>query len=458
MTHDALTTLLACWATLWPAMTRPSLRNFVVVPTGWAVSGGRHRISDPLCASGVGWQRHHCGFYRLFSRANWQPDTVGKQVFRLIESLLLPLDAALCLAIDDTLAHHSGPKIFGIGSHLDAVRSTRATKVSAFGHVWVVIAVVVTVPFSSRPWALPVAMRLYRHHKTCERTGAAYRSKTEMAPELIELVASWRPLGRIETCADMAYCNATVFDAMPERVVLFGAMRNDAVLTKPAEPVEPGKRRRGRPAIRGAVLQKPVDLAKDESVAWQVGELRKGTSTAAVQFKWLDAQWYTAFGARLLRVVVVKLEGGKDELRSYFCADPNVLPNKVLQGDLRRWSVECLFRDAKQDFGLDEPQVRKQASVERMAPAIALHLTLLVLWYVQVWQTVKRRRQGPWYHNKREASMADIVYAAAQTRAGRDPVDLANVVEETTKQRPLRPGQTAALPTPAHTLPLAQAA
>jgi hypothetical protein len=43
-------------------------------------------------------------------------------------------------------ARHKGPRIFGLGTHLDAVRSTRKTKVFAFGHVGVVLAVAVPVP------------------------------------------------------------------------------------------------------------------------------------------------------------------------------------------------------------------------------------------------------------------------------------------------------------------------
>jgi len=50
--------------------------------------------------------------------------------------------------------------VFGIGSHLDAVRSTKRQKIFSFGHRWVVLAVLVSVPFSPRSWALPVLFRL----------------------------------------------------------------------------------------------------------------------------------------------------------------------------------------------------------------------------------------------------------------------------------------------------------
>jgi hypothetical protein len=82
-------------------------------------------------------------------------------------------------AIDDTLAPKKGPHVFGIGSHLDAVHSTRRQRIFCFGHCWVVLAILVHVPFSHRAWAVPVLLRLYRTKKECERKKHSYRKKTQ---------------------------------------------------------------------------------------------------------------------------------------------------------------------------------------------------------------------------------------------------------------------------------------
>jgi hypothetical protein len=83
--------------------------------------------------------------------------------------------APVRLAIDDTLAPKKGPQVFGIGSHLDAVRSTRRCKIFCFGHCWVMVAALVTVPFSRRPWALPLLFRLYRNKKEYAKKKHVYR-------------------------------------------------------------------------------------------------------------------------------------------------------------------------------------------------------------------------------------------------------------------------------------------
>src|SRR5690606_17144580 len=102
----------------------------------------------------------------FFSRATWTADALGERVYRRIAARS---GDTIRVVLDDTLASKKGPKIFGLGNHLDAVRSTRRQKIFVFGHCWVVLAVLVRVPFSRRSWALPVLFRLYRNIKDCER-------------------------------------------------------------------------------------------------------------------------------------------------------------------------------------------------------------------------------------------------------------------------------------------------
>lgn len=46
------------------------------------------------------------------------------------------------------------------------------------------LAILVTVPFSRRPWALPILFRLYRNKKECAKKRQQYRKKTELFIQL----------------------------------------------------------------------------------------------------------------------------------------------------------------------------------------------------------------------------------------------------------------------------------
>lgn len=347
MVHEALRTLLDALEVVRPAFTRPGFVNLVVVFAGWALTSGPHAVAQALVTTGVAGRRHLEAFHRFFSRGTWDPDEVGRLLFDWI-SRHVPKDAAIRVALDDTLATKKGPHVFGIGSHIDAVRSTRRQKIFAFGHCWVVLAVLLPVPFSARAFALPVLFRLYRTVKSCERAGQPHRKKTELARDLLDVLATWVGARRVELTADSAYCNDTITRNLPANFVLFGAMRPDAVLTAlpPARRSKPG-----RPSRRGRPVAKPEAIAKDGRRPWLSCEATLYGVRRTVRYKTVDAQWYRACGVGLLRIVIVKVDVGAIGMRVFFSNDATLEVSAILETYAGRWAIEVCFRELKQLLG-----------------------------------------------------------------------------------------------------------
>ena len=166
MAHPLSRTLLGSLEDLRIMLTRPGFEKMLVVFVGWVRTAGTHAVTEALVTTGVADRRHHEAFHRFFSRGTWQPDRMGFWLFQRVLKLLDP-GAPVCIVIDDTLAPKKGAHVFGLGSHIDAVRSTAKRKVFCFGHCWVVLAVVVTLPAFKCTFALPLLFRLYINKKTC---------------------------------------------------------------------------------------------------------------------------------------------------------------------------------------------------------------------------------------------------------------------------------------------------
>jgi len=216
-----------------PALTGPGFRNMLVVFVGWVLTQGDHAVTQALVVTAVAERAHWERFHRFFSRGTWDPDEMGRLLFlRLV--LLIPTSLPIRIAIDDTHTVRKGPYIYGLGSHLDPVRSTKRHKIFCFGHCWVTLAVLVQFPFSRRAWALPILYRLYRNKKECRKNKAAYRKKTQLARELLDLFASWVGQRRVELAADCAYCNNTVTRGLVPIVVLY--LRRSAEMTRVRSP------------------------------------------------------------------------------------------------------------------------------------------------------------------------------------------------------------------------------
>jgi hypothetical protein len=419
--HELLRTLLAGLEVFRIGLTRPGFDNFVTLFTGWVLTMGPHAVTQALVTTGVAGRRHHEAFHRFFSRGTWDPDRLGFWLFQEIKRLIPA--GAIRIAIDDTLAPKKGPHVFGIGSHLDPVRSTRLFRVFCFGHCWVMLSVLVDLPFSRRPWALPILFRLYRNKKDCLKNRHRYRKKTELAREMIDLFHRWLGDRRIELAADAAYCNDTVTRGLPDSVVLFGAMRPDAVLT--ALPTTSPGAKGGRRRKRGDVLPKPEALARDQGIPWRNCNANLYGATREVRYKELSAQWYRACGVRLLRIVVVKVQTGTIGIRVFFCTDASLSVRQILEGYARRWSIESCFRNLKQLFGFADSSARKKAAVERVAPFVGLSYTFLIVWFVQYAQKSPLAIPPirPWYRHKEGLSFADVLRTAQRVLAPLDVLD-----------------------------------
>jgi len=447
MAQDVLATLIATMEVWRGALTAPAMRLAVLWALGWLLTPGTHAVTQALVSAGVAGRRHHEAFHRFFSRGTWSPDTVGLLLLARIVAVLVSEDEPLRLAIDDTLAKKKGAHVFGLGNHVDPVRSTKAMRVFAFGHVWVVCAVLVKVPFSSRWWALPVLLRLYRNKKQfATKDGAAaekkpsqkkrgraadrkqptaksaYKRKTDLAREMIDVLVALFPGRRIEVSMDSAYCNDTVLRGLPENVVIFGAMRPDAVLCEPPKQTGP---RPGRPAKRGAPLPKPERLAQDPRAPWRRVKATIYGKEQQVHVKTLKARWYVACRERLLQIVVVRVDSGRIAIRVFFSTDPSLDAADVLARYARRWAIECTFKDMKQHLGFEDSSARKQAAVERVAPMVGFLYSALVLWFSQGVHelAIARPPLRPWYSRKRDATFVDILQTAQRATGARGVFD-----------------------------------
>jgi DDE superfamily endonuclease len=433
-----LRTLLALVEVFRPALTRPGYKNALVVFVGWVRSHGRRAITEALVATDVARRRHHERFHRFFSRGAWNPDAIGKLLFdRLLR--WVPAGAAVLLALDDTLTPKKGPHVFGIGNHLDAVRSTRRFKVFTFGHVWVVLSVVVRFPFSRRPWAIPVLFRIYRNKKDCERKRDPYRKKTELGRELVDLAAQWAGERGVHVAADSAYCNGTLMRGQPPTVTVFGAIRPDAVLT--ALPTVPRQPKVGRRPVRGKLLPKPEALARNQREPWRTCTADLYGKQRRVHYKTIDAQWYTVRGPSLLRVVVVRALEGAIGFRVFVCTDPTVAVVTILETYAGRWALEVTFRDLKQQLGFADSCARKRAAVERTTPFVGYIYTTLILWFAETASSspVAAPPIRPWYRHKRGFSFADILRAAQRVLSHVDVLDPARSLANLEKSGATRP-------------------
>ena len=133
----------------------------------------------------------------------------------------------------------------------------------------------------------------------------------------------------------------------------------------------------------------------------------------------------------LIRIVVIRIDRGKDGIRVFFCTDTNIAPMEILRVYASRWSIEVCFRDMKQHLGFSDSSARKKESVERVAPFVGYIYTLLVLWFMEgVYETgLATPPLRPWYKHKKGFCFADIIRAAQRLLIYVDVLDPASTLD-----------------------------
>ncbi len=446
-------TFMPLAAAFAPCFTAPSHRVFLFLVAGWVHCAGRHTVTGIAVAAGiVGWW-HVSVFHRFFARATWRLDHVGLMAFRLALRWV-PADQPLVVLVDDTLARKRG-KAIALGSmHHDPLLSTVRKAFASFGHVWVVLALWVPLPFGMRGGpkgiALPVLFRLYvgskrgnrqdaaaargggvrsarrtsgpryRHAQAAFPPRARRRTKPQLAREEIALVAQWAaafaPDRTVYVVGDTVYTNQTTMERRPANVEVVGRLRMDAALFGPPPPRRPGQR--GRPRTRGERLPTPQAMAtqRTERGTWHRLRLTLyGKTVTPLVFRGA-ALWYGALREAPVRFVVVRDPSGRRRDEAFFCTDLTVSVRFLLTTFAARWSLEVTFFDCKQSLGFEDPQNQAARAVQRTAPFAALVYALVVLWAAHQVRAghVLRWLPRPWYRHKASLSFADLLAAFRQ--------------------------------------------
>jgi hypothetical protein len=418
-----LETLPASWSgLLWTfrgCFTAPTFATFAALVSGLVAAPTRRTVSGMLIAAGLSRAWHHSRAYWLFSRARWSADQVGLVLARLIVERLLPPGAAVELAVDDTLFRRSGRKVYGAGWHHDAsAKGPGRRHRVAWGNCWVIVGIVVALPFLDRHVCLPVAFALWRKNGT---------SKQVLACQLITRIAQTFPDRRWHVAADAWYAGAdgargaargsTRQRGLPEHITLTSRLRINATLHAIAPPT-PGKA--GRPRRIGERIGTPKDLANHTDTTWTPTSVRRYARAAPVHLTQRVCLWYGVYRSRTVRVILLR---EPDTTTGYNLAlittDLHSPAETIVARYANRWSIEVAIEDAKQITGVGHTRTRSPQAVHRAVPFGLITQSLVVTWYTlhgyHPDDATHRRHQAPWYPGKTQPAYLDMITKLRRT-------------------------------------------
>jgi hypothetical protein len=405
-------------------VTARTAANLAVLSQGALLATGPRTVTACLRAAWPWVRKHWSAYHNVLGRARLDVRAMAHVLFGLILGLL-PRDSIIELAVDDTLVRRYGPRVVGVGMHHDTVRSSHGYHAVTPGHKWVVVSVIVRLPFGQYAVALPLLSALYSTQKHARRNRQKrmyrrHRTVQELALLLVRILVRWAPGRRFRVLADGAYATHELTGAFSgasgykalRRVRLVSRLRQDAATW--AEP--PAYSGRGRPRVRGQRLPTPEQVAAGPSTRWERITVQwYGGTRKVVTVCWREGLWYkSGTGGKRIRWVLVRDPEGRRRDEVFFTTDLDMKPGEIIESYVRRWPQEVTFEEVRTHLGLETLRNWSARAVVRSAPLVLGLYSLVVVWYaLHVPASQQQPQRSPWYR-KGAITFSDMLAAARE--------------------------------------------
>jgi DDE superfamily endonuclease len=396
------------------AFTAPTFRHALILVAGTLLASGRRTVTAALRAVGLAEERRFTTYHRVLNRGVWSAFVLSRLLLDLLARTFLAPGGPLELVVDGTLERRRGRKLAFKGRFHDAVRSQPGQVVTSEGIHWVCMALLVSVPWSRRRWALPFLAIPTFAPATSAKLGKPHRTAPERTEVLVRLIRRWQPHRAIHVVGDSSFATMGLAQTcLACGVRLVSRLVLNAQLYEPP-PVRPASTPGVKPK-KGPRHPKLVDRLADATATGTVWQAQVvawyGQQQRPLELATGPALWHTdGFAPLPIRWVLIRDPQGRLSPYALFCTDPAVDALTILAAYLQRWNIEVTFEEARAHLGLETPRQWTTRAVGRTTPCLLGLFSVVVLLAHTTHPDRLPTRHAAWYA-KPEATFIDALAA-----------------------------------------------
>lgn len=397
-----------------PLFTRPTWEHVQVLLTGALLCQGPRTIAAALRVMGLGKEKRFEKYHRVLNRARWS-GLRGAQILLGLLIELLPPDWPIVVAVDETLERRKGERIAAKGVYRDAVRSTKRKVVTCLGLEWICMALLVPLPWSRRPWALPFLTLLAPSERADQAAGKPHRTVVDWTIVRVRLVSRWLQRRPWILIGDGTYaCVLLGWECLTAQVTLISRLRLDARLFAFPQPAPPGRRgpkpKKGKALAKlAARVQEALHQGEEVTIDWYRGiKLLRVLSGVCL--------WHTPGWPPLpIRWVLVVDPASKLAPQAFFTTRLTMSPQRLIELFILRWSIEVTFEEVRRHLGVETQRQWAPLAIARTTPLLLALFSLIGLMVHRLrdcWPSLPR--STAWYL-KSQATFSDLLALVRRT-------------------------------------------
>jgi hypothetical protein len=406
---QAILHVLALFA---PLFSRPIFQNASKLFIGHILCKSRRTITNILRQLGLKNIKNYSKFHWVLSGAKWS-SIYGAKILLVNLAAICPKD--IIISIDSTIERRKGPQIKGLGRQRDAVRSTKGNKVLVIGLNWLVCAIHVKFPWTSKIWACPFFSVLMppenplssSKNKSDRKKNRKHKTLNEWTSQMIRIIAKW--IGKVKNItvvADNAFATYILANTcIDANVSLISRMRLDARTFE-----FPTMNKKGRLLLVGKRLPTFENQAKDHLQVWLKTNVRwYGDVYKEVEILTGTCLWY-GYGIRPVPIKWVLIKTGS-EVCVLFSTNLNHTCEYIIESFVERWQLESTFEECRRHLGIETQRQWSDKSIDRTTPCLFASYSIINL---MVLGLMKERNENipveecSWYR-KKQPTFSDVI-------------------------------------------------
>jgi DDE superfamily endonuclease len=390
--------------------TAPTWKKMLTLLRGTLLARGRRTVATALWQTGHEQGPHFSTFHQVLNRARWSPLQASRRLLTRIIETFVQAGGTLDIVIDETLERRWGPNIRKRGHYRDSARSSHQHSVSSPGLRWIVLAVVVRVPWTQQQWALPFLCVLATTPEVSAQLGIRHKTLGMRAQQVVSLLRRWLPGVPIKVLGDRAYSIVELgLHCARQQITLIAPFRLDSVLHQPPPARRPHTL--GRPPVVGPRLPALDHVLQDPQTMWQQLTLEwYGQGQRVVELCTGTACWYR-FGLTPLpiRWVLTRDPAGKRPPKALFSTDQAQPAAEIVRDFMKRWSLETTFEESRAHLGVETQRQWSDRAIERTTPLLFGLYSLVTLFGSALARDGRPSFQRASWYQKSAATFSDLL-------------------------------------------------
>jgi hypothetical protein len=264
------------------------------------------------------------------------------------------------------------------GCYRDAVRSTKQHVIRCCGLQWVVMMLLVPVPWARRVWAVPFLTALCRPAEQVKTR--RHKTSVDGVRQMRQPARRWLPGRPLVVVVDGGFAAVSLALAcVTSQVAMVSRLRWDAALYHQPAPHPPGQR--GPQPLTGKRQRRLQAWAERADTPWETVEVDwyGGRRTQ----RWVVS--HTALGHTRgvppvdIRFGLVGDPEGKLRMDAFFCTDLQATPVQILEWVVMRWSVAVTCEEGRTPLGLETQRQWSDHAMARTTPVLVGLFSLVTL-------------------------------------------------------------------------------